>query len=90
MAKQKVSNNNDLFYNEIARTFLDTLPEIEFTYFDIREFEKPLKETDKDNDKKLIPLFKILSPIHLLKQSFANDSNTLDKGFYNESYLMLL
>jgi hypothetical protein len=35
-------------------------------------------------DNKLIPLFKILSPTHLLKLPFANDSNTLDKGFYTE------
>ena len=36
------------------------------------------------NDRKLIPLFKIFSPQHLLKQPFANDSNSLDKGFYSE------
>jgi len=35
-------------------------------------------------DNKLISLFKILSPTHLLKLPFANDSNTLDRGFYNE------
>lgn len=85
MAKQKVSTNNDLFYNEIAKPFLAGLAEeIEYTYFDIREYEKPLKDSDKNNDNKLIPLFKVLSPTHLLKLPFANDSNTLDKGFYNE------
>lgn len=85
IAKQKVSSNNDLFYNEIVKPFLSTLnEEIEFTYFDIRDYEKLLKEADKNNDNKLIPLFKVLSPTHLLKLPFANDSNTLDKGFYNE------
>ncbi len=85
VAKQKVSTNNDLFYNEIAKPFLASLTEeIEFTWFDIREFEKPLLDSDRNNDNKLIPLFKILSPTHLLKLPFANDSNTLDKGFYNE------
>lgn len=85
MAKQKVSTNNDLFYNEIAKPLLAGLAdEIEYTYFDIREYEKPLKDSDKNNDNKLIPLFKVLSPTHLLKLPFANDSNTLDKGFYNE------
>ena len=29
-------------------------------------------------------LFKLLSPEHLLKLSFANDSNSLDKNFYSE------
>lgn len=85
MDKQKVSANNDLFYNEIAKPFLTrSTEEIEFTYFDIREYGKPLEDNDKNNDNRLIPLFKILSPTHLLKLPFANDSNTLDKGFYNE------
>lgn len=84
-AKQKVSANNDHFYNEIAKPFIASLAdEIEFTYFDIRDYEKPLKVSDKDNDNKLIPLYKVLSPTHLLKLPFANDSNSLDKGFYNE------
>src|ERR1035437_9849734 len=85
MAKQKVSANNDLFYNEIAKPFLASLTEeIEFTWFDIREFEKPLLDNDKKNDNKLIPLFKVLSPTHLLKLPFANDSNSLNKSFYSE------
>ncbi len=73
MAKQKVSANNDLFYNEIAKPFLAALSgEVEFTWFDIRDFEKPLRNTDSNNDSLLIPLFKILSPTHLLKLPFAN------------------
>jgi len=31
-----------------------------------------------------VPLYKILSPVHLLKLPFANDSNSLDKNFYDE------
>jgi hypothetical protein len=82
---QKVSTNTDLFYKEIAKPFLDELKEdIPFTWFDIREYENPLKNNDKADDNKLIALFKIFSPIHLLKIQFANDSNSLDKGFYSE------
>jgi tRNA1(Val) A37 N6-methylase TrmN6 len=84
-AGQKVSTSTDLFYKEIAKPFLAALEEeIPFTWFDIRAFEKPLKNADKEDDKILIPLFKVLSPVHLLKLPFANDSNTLDKGFYAE------
>jgi adenine-specific DNA-methyltransferase len=36
------------------------------------------------DDSKLIDLYKLLSPVHLLKQPFANDSNSLDTKFYNE------
>ena len=82
---QKISSNTDLFYKEIAKPFLDELKdEISFTWFDIREYEKPLQNNDKADDNKLIALFKIFSPIHLLKIQFANDSNSLDKGFYAE------
>lgn len=82
---QKISSNTDLFYKEIAKPFLDELKdEISFTWFDIREYEKPLQNNDKADDHKLIALFKIFSPIHLLKIQFANDSNSLDKGFYSE------
>ncbi len=37
-----------------------------------------------NDDKPLIPLFKILSPQHLLRLPFANDSNSLNEGFYRE------
>ncbi len=79
---QKTSTNNDLFYNEIAKKYISQLTEITFTYFDIRDYVKD-KENPKD-EKKLIPLYKIFSPIYLLKQPFTNDSNSLDKSFYNE------
>lgn len=75
----------DFFYKEIAEPFiaqLDTL--IEFTYFDLKEYEKPLRNEDKKDDNKLIALFKLLSPEHLLKLPFTNDSNSLDKKFYSE------
>ena len=55
-----------------------------FTWFDIRDFDKPLRNTIKEDDNKLIALFKVISPTHLLKLPFANDSNSLDKGFYAE------
>jgi len=75
----------DFFYKEIAETYISNLTqEIEFTYFDIRDYEKPLRNDDKKDDNILIALFKLLSPEHLLKLPFANDSNSLDKRFYGE------
>jgi len=75
----------DFFYKVIAEPFIHDLNQsIEYTYFDIREYEKPLRNSDKKDDNKLISLFKLLSPEHLLKLPFANDSNSLDKRFYGE------
>lgn len=75
----------DFFYRQIAAPFIDSIAsEIEFTYFNFRDYEKPLRNTDKSDDTKLIVLFKLLSPEHLLKLPFMNDSNSLDRRFYSE------
>ncbi|MBP7460777.1 MAG: class I SAM-dependent DNA methyltransferase [Candidatus Delongbacteria bacterium] len=75
----------DFFYKQVAEPFIAEIKyDIEFTYFDIRDYEKPLRNTDKKDDNQLIALFKLLSPEHLLKLPFANDSNSLDKRFYGE------
>ena len=75
----------DFFYKQIAEPFIDSITaEIEFTYFNLQDFQKPLRNTDKADDNSLIALFKLLSPEHLLKLPFTNDSNSLDKRFYGE------
>lgn len=73
------------FYDSIAKTFLDEVTEeMPVAYFDVRSYEKYVNNTDKEDDTKLIGLYKILSPAHLLKQPFINDSNSLDTKFYTE------
>ncbi len=75
----------DFFYKQIAEPFIaDIKTEIEFTYFDFQDYQKPLRNTDKADDNSFIALFKLLSPEHLLKLPFTNDSNSLDKRFYSE------
>ncbi|NDP22209.1 MAG: N-6 DNA methylase [Paludibacter sp.] len=83
--KRSSGHKTDYFYNEIAKPFIASIvTTIEFTHFDIRKYDKPLRNEDKEDDRKLVALYKLLSPEHLLKLSFANDSNTLDKNFYSE------
>jgi len=78
-------NTTDFFYRQIAEPFLSGLTaEICFTMFDFRAYDKPLRNDDKQDDTKLIALYKLLSPEHLLKLPFTNDSNSLDKAFYTE------
>ena len=75
--EKKENKTTDYFYNEIAKKYIDNSSKrIEFTYFNIEELSK--------NDNDIILLYKIISPVHLLKESFVNDSNTLDKKFYDE------
>lgn len=90
--KRLAGKNTDFFYKEIAEPAVAELlagkskavKELSFTYFDIREYEKIVRNNDKQDDNKLIALFKLLSPEHLLKLAFRNDSNSLDKTFYAE------
>jgi hypothetical protein len=82
---RKAQNTTDFFYRDIAKPFIANLElEISAAYLDLREFNAPLRNASEQDDRSLIPLFKIFSPAHLLKQPFANDSNSLDKHFYNE------
>ncbi len=75
----------DFFYREIAAPAIAAIEtEISFAHFDIREYEHALRNSNPENDIKLIDLFKIFSPEHLLKLPFANDSNSLDRNFYAE------
>jgi adenine-specific DNA-methyltransferase len=77
--------NTHFFYDSIARPELDAIDAtLSCAYVNLRQYEKFVRNDDSTDDKKLIPLYKILSPTHLLKQSFANDSNSLDTKFYTE------
>ena len=78
-------SKTEFFYTEVAApTIANISHEISFAYFDIRDYDKPLRNNNPNDDNLLIALYKLLSPQHLLKQSFANDSNSLDKAFYSE------
>lgn len=84
-AGRLAETKTDFFYKQIAEPFISNITsEIEFTYFDLQEYQLPLRNANKDDDNKLITLFKVLSPEHLLKLPFTNDSNSLDKKFYSE------
>src|SRR5690554_386816 len=75
----------DFFYKQIAEPLIAGITtEIEFTHFNLQDYQKLLRNDDKTDDSKLIALFKLLSPEHLLKLPFTNDSNSLDKRFYSE------
>ncbi len=80
----------DWFYNEIAKPFVENYIEnIQCTYISLKDYEKIVNNTDKNDNKKLINLYKIFSPEHLLKLSFSNDYNKIDAGFYNELLYIL-
>ena len=84
------AGNTDWFYKEIAAPFFEKeLSELRCCYFDLHDFAEAATNSDPTDDDSLLDLYKVLSPEHLLKKSFANDSNTLNKKFYDELLYIL-
>ncbi|WP_303924877.1 Eco57I restriction-modification methylase domain-containing protein [Draconibacterium sediminis] len=77
---KKDSSKNELFYNEIAKKYIAEIElELPFVYLD---FTKQNIKTYSDTA--LNTLYKIFSDVHFLGAGFGNDSNKLNKSFYNE------
>ena len=90
-AKRMSGTKTDFFYKQIAEPAIaSVIDKINFTHFDLRDYVdlgkglKPLVPSSSGGDRDLIDLYKIFSPEHLLKLPFVNDSNSLNKPFYNE------
>jgi hypothetical protein len=87
--KQTVDSTTVSVYDKI-NNFLDNNEiNLDATYFDLRDYQQYLNSSNEKDIENIITLYKIFSPQHLLKLSFANDSNTLNKEFYNELLYIL-
>ncbi len=83
--KRLSGTKTDFFYKDIASPAIEAVRDkLEFTWFKLDTYLKPLKNDDPKDDNKLIALFKVFSPEHLLKLPFSNDSNSLNRTFYSE------
>ncbi|MDN3633457.1 hypothetical protein QWY85_02225, partial [Neolewinella lacunae] len=77
--------NNPIAYEIISRHIADLADEkLPCTAFQLADFRRYCEDQDPATDDRLIDIYKILSPEHLLRRPFANDSNKLDKRFYRE------
>jgi adenine-specific DNA-methyltransferase len=84
-SKRLADITTDFFYKQVAQPFIEDIQsEIEFTHFNFQDYQLTLRSKVKSDDNKLVALYKLLSPEHLLKLRFANDNNSLDKRFYSE------
>lgn len=82
-AGQKSGPSTDFFYREIAHPFIAQNPaEITAVYASLKNVKATLQKGAID--KAFVDFVKILSPIYLLNQSLRNDSNSLNKAFYDE------
>ncbi len=76
--------DNPFFYEELRKILEILDEEILCSHFDLKDYRTFLENEDLEDDKNLIELYKILSSFHLLKEPFAEDSNALNKPFYDE------
>lgn len=84
VSKQTSGNKTSDFYNDIAKPAIDDfLGSCDFSVVHF-SLEEAVKAVEKNDDKKLVALYKMLSPEGLLAKPFANDSNSLDRNFYAE------
>ena len=83
--KQLINSTSEYFYNEVIPDILrNSKDDLTVCYFDIRDYKGFAENSDQKDDDKLINLYKVFSPTHLLKKRLYNDSNTLNTEFYNE------
>lgn len=76
----KDTTKNELFYNEIAKKYIAEIEQdLPFVHLDFTK-----TNFDKLTDGNLNTLYKIFSDVHILGHTFGNDSNQLNKTFYNE------
>ncbi|WP_290956305.1 Eco57I restriction-modification methylase domain-containing protein [Fibrobacter sp.] len=97
-ANQMSGNKTSDFYNDIAKPAIDDFLKtcdinvVRFNLADVvknaEKFPEPAEgngsSSSSANERKLLPLYKFLSPETLLAKPFANDSNSLDRNFYAE------
>jgi adenine-specific DNA-methyltransferase len=76
--------DNPWFYDVIKTHLSELNLEIPCVHFNIKDYDTILRNNNKEDDKELNALLKILSPQHLLKIATPNDSNALDDKFYKE------
>ena len=82
-AGKKSDKTTDFFYKEIAAKFIAASDaELKAVHIDLRDYETKLE--DGADDKAFVKLFKLLGPHGLIAKELSNDSNSLNKAFYDE------
>ena len=82
--KRQQNKDKTFFYTETARILREMDDEVPVTCLNLREIATLARSENPEDLQQLLPVYKLLSPEHLLKLPFANDANTLNRSFYNE------
>jgi adenine-specific DNA-methyltransferase len=74
----------DVFYKDIASKYIANA-NLTYCHIPLRDYFAK----HKDDDSKMSELYKVFSPETLLNKTVANDSNALNRKFYNELLYIL-
>lgn len=73
------------FYSEVASKYIEEVAgDLQFTHIPLHEYKRFLATSADVKSRKITELCKALSAVRLLKLPFQNDSNSLNRRFYNE------
>lgn len=83
---QKVSSRTQFVYDHLAEVVEGLDGTIRAAEIDLTRYRRLLEkeELSRKEQQRLVPLYKLFTPVHLLKQPFVGDSNSLNKAFYRE------
>lgn len=85
-ADQRGGDNTEYIYEKIIKPEIERVSQrIRYTYVDLNELKLIVRNKEKSaKSKKLAAVYKLFSPIYLLKKPFSSDHNKLNNGFYKE------
>lgn len=79
------SEKRNYIYSQIIKPKVEAIKnKMSFTYIDLHTFINNIDDEILLAKAKFKALYKLFSPIHLLKLPFSEDHNTLNKKFYTE------
>jgi adenine-specific DNA-methyltransferase len=82
--RQQQKKDDTFFYTETARILRDLDADIPVIYLNLRETADALKLPLEQGNRALVPVVKVFSPEHLLKQPLPNGADAINQRFYNE------
>ncbi|NEU69296.1 DUF7149 domain-containing protein [Spirosoma agri] len=82
--RQQQKKSDTYFFTETARILRDLDAEVPVTYLNLREVADTLTLLPEQSNRLLVPVVKLFSPAHLLKQPFSSGTDAFNQRFYEE------
>lgn len=80
-------DKKEYIYNAIIKPEVERIEQkhqFQFVYIDLKKFENKIDDNSIINSKSFNTIYKLFSPVNLLKLPYYSDHNQLNKNFYSE------